>query len=78
MCPLVLRPAEATGKHDGVHVSSSLDSALELLAGPDFDCRVENVFVIGGGQVRPRDPLSVLSLCRRHAALVSVPRKMLC
>jgi hypothetical protein len=34
-----------------VHISSSLEGALELLASPEFDSRVESVFVIGGGQV---------------------------
>ena len=34
-----------------MHISSSLEGALELLASPDFDSRVESVFVIGGGQV---------------------------
>ncbi|EFN56442.1 hypothetical protein CHLNCDRAFT_30873 [Chlorella variabilis] len=42
--------AEAS-KAEGVHISSSLDSALEMLSGPEFDSRVESVFVIGGGQV---------------------------
>ena len=38
-------------KREGVHLSASLDSALELLSGPDFAASVESVFVIGGGQV---------------------------
>ena len=45
-----LRPADAC-KQEGVHISSSLDSALQLLSSPEFDSRVESVFVIGGGQV---------------------------
>ena len=38
-------------KQEGVEVSPSLGSALELLARPEFAERVETVFVIGGGQV---------------------------
>ena len=32
-------------------VCPSLDSALEMLAGPEYEQSVESVFVIGGGQV---------------------------
>ncbi|KAL4448210.1 hypothetical protein ABPG75_005429 [Micractinium tetrahymenae] len=42
--------AEA-GKLEGVHISPSLDSALQLLSSPEYQQRVESVFVIGGGQV---------------------------
>lgn len=35
----------------GVHVSSSLEGALQLLAGPTLRPSIESVFVIGGGQV---------------------------
>lgn len=35
----------------GAHVSSSLKGALRLLSGPDMRCKIETVFVIGGGQV---------------------------
>ena len=34
-----------------VHISSSLDGALQLLAGPMMNPAIESVFVIGGGQV---------------------------
>lgn len=46
-CP---HPAEA-GKLEGVHISASLDSALRLLSSPEYQQKVESVFVIGGGQV---------------------------
>jgi dihydrofolate reductase len=36
----------------GVHVSSSLEGALGLLASPSMRSSIETVFVIGGGQVR--------------------------
>ena len=36
---------------DDVSVHGSLDSALEMLALPDFKEKIETVFVIGGGQV---------------------------
>ena len=36
---------------DDVHVANSLDAALALLAGSDLNARVENIFVIGGGQI---------------------------
>jgi hypothetical protein len=49
MPSLTVLPAEAS-KADNVHISSSLDGALELLSRPEFDSRVESVFVIGGGQ----------------------------
>ncbi|GAB4817169.1 hypothetical protein N2152v2_004215 [Parachlorella kessleri] len=42
---------QGVGKQQGVEVSASLSSALELLARPEFAERVETVFVIGGGQV---------------------------
>lgn len=45
------RAAEA-GKLEGVHISPSLDSALQLLSSGELAQRVETVFVIGGGQVR--------------------------
>ena len=35
-----------------MHVRPSLEAAMELLGGPEFEARVETVFVIGGGQVR--------------------------
>ncbi|PSC67794.1 bifunctional dihydrofolate reductase-thymidylate synthase, partial [Micractinium conductrix] len=38
-------------KQEGVHLSASLEGALELLSGPVFEGAVETVFVIGGGQV---------------------------
>lgn len=47
---LLPSPAEAA-KVEGVQVCPSLDSALELLSGPEYQERVESVFVIGGGQV---------------------------
>ena len=37
----------------GVHVSSSLESALGLLSQPELCAKIETVFVIGGGQVPP-------------------------
>lgn len=36
---------------EGVHYSTSLDSALDLLSSPAFASELEHVFVIGGGQV---------------------------
>lgn len=36
---------------ENVHVASSLDAALSLLSSPEVDRLVENVFVIGGGQI---------------------------
>lgn len=43
-------PAGAA-KPEGVHISSSLDSALSLLASDDLGAQVETVFVIGGAQI---------------------------
>jgi dihydrofolate reductase/thymidylate synthase len=42
---------EHRGSPEDVLVHGSLDSALEMLASPDFKDKVETVFVIGGGQV---------------------------
>ena len=44
------KPAFVAAK--GVHVSGSLEGALQLLAGPTLSPTIESVFVIGGGQVR--------------------------
>lgn len=43
--------ALAGAAKQGAIISSSLDSAMELLSGPEYDGRLETVFVIGGGQV---------------------------
>ena len=45
--PASLRAASA----GGARYSSSLESALALLAGPEYKDTVETVFIIGGGQV---------------------------
>ncbi len=42
----------ADAAKQGAIISSSLDSAMELLSGPEYEGRLETVFVIGGGQVR--------------------------
>lgn len=47
------QPAAAQGMFEGAHhVCSSLEEACALLAQPQMQARVENRFVIGGGQVR--------------------------
>lgn len=43
--------ASGVSKLEGVHTSNSLENAMALLASPEFQSKVENVFVIGGGQV---------------------------
>ena len=49
--PLPPTPPPDAAKLPGVHLRPSLDAAMEMLSGPDFEGRLETVFVIGGGQV---------------------------
>lgn len=44
-------PPSASITGENVHVADSLDAALSLLSSPEVDPLVENVFVIGGGQI---------------------------
>jgi hypothetical protein len=68
----------AAGKlGEGVQVSASLDSALELLAGAELGPRVETVFVIGGGQVYKECMESPL-LSAIHLTQVLVHVHMVC
>lgn len=60
--------AEA-GKMEGVHLSSSLEGAMQLLSGPEFEGSVESVFVIGGGQVYA-DCMQSPALSAIHLTLV--------
>lgn len=46
--PTALKAAALAG---GARYSSSLESALALLSGPEYRDTVETVFIIGGGQV---------------------------
>lgn len=53
---------QSLAKASDTHFSSSLDGALAMLAGPEFQESIETIFVIGGGQVR--SPPSNISLLR--------------
>lgn len=49
--PAAKQPQQPKPHHPDVHYASSLEDAMQLLEGPELEGKVENVFVIGGGQV---------------------------
>lgn len=66
--PVLRMACFADAAKQGAIISSSLDSAMELLSGPEYDGRLETVFVIGGGQVRGwhgAGRAAALQQCRR-------------
>jgi dihydrofolate reductase len=52
------------GDSDNVFWVNSLEAAIELIQSPKLAGRVENTFVIGGGQVRPVVGQSSCTHCR--------------